>query len=584
MKHLTFSFLLILSFNVLLLSGQAPLNHSFKMHKSSDGKLYINKQQPLYLFVGNTPNPSENMHRLESQKTPQYANPFYLDTEGINTIRTPSQVDTVTKKVVYPLADIIFDVYADGIAPTTKVAWNGVKRHVNKGTVYYNQGLKINLSATDHMSGVENIYMSLNKQPYTVYNDTLLLDDEGDYQLKTYAVDHVGNVEEEKTYEFTIDATAPIANWSLEGNVHGKVASGNSKIIITAKDSRSGLKQIRYQINDLPVRIYKDGIHLSALPTGEYQLKYWAEDNVGNIFEGTDVGTSVIAFVVDKTLPTASYSVLGDQFLNEVLYVSARSKIELSARDTVSAIHNIIYGKSQQHMDEIYDRPIQLEAEQGLQTVWFQAFDIVKNRSVIEQLTVFMDNEPPLSRIEYEGPQFFTRDTLFISSETSILLKSEDADSGVEQIEYRINGGAYQNGDSFKLPNGGFHSIGFMASDKVNNREAEKHSELIVDNEAPVIYVNFSIKALREEVIEGEKINVYPPYVKMYIGATDRYCGTQEIFYTIDGGVKHKYGGVNSPFDSELFKKEKMYVVNVEATDKLGNLSTKTMKFRVANK
>ena len=584
MKHLTFLFLLFFSFNVLSLSGQARLDHPIKMYKATDGKLYINKQQPLYLYLGNTPNPTENMQRLESHKTPQYANPFYLDTEGINTIRTPSQVDTVTKKVVYPLADIIFDVYADGIAPTTKLSWNGVGRHVGNGTVFYNKGLKVGISAADQMSGVENIYVSLNKQSYTAYSDSLQFDDEGDYQLKVYAVDHVGNVEEEKTYEFSIDATPPVANWSLEGNVYGKVASGDSKIMITAKDSRSGLKQIRYQINDQAVRIYKDGIHLSALPTGEYYLKYWAEDNVGNIFEGTDVGTSVIAFVVDKTLPTASSLVLGDQFLGKVLYVSARSRIELSARDTISAIHNIIYGKSQRYMDEIYDTPILLEDKHGLQTVWFQALDIVSNRSVIEQLTVFMDNEAPLSRIEYEGPQFFTRDTLFISGETRIQLKSEDTDSGVDQIEYRINGGTWQNGHSFKLTEGGLHSIGFMASDKVNNREVEKKSELVVDIEAPDIYVNFSIKALREEVIDGEKIAVYPPYVKMYMGATDRYCGTQDIFYTIDGGVKRKYGGVNSPFDSELFKDEKMYEVNVEATDKLGNSSTKAMKFKVAKK
>ncbi|GAO29382.1 hypothetical protein JCM15548_11562 [Geofilum rubicundum JCM 15548] len=107
---------------------------------------------------------------------------------------------------------------------------------------------------------------------------------------------------------------------------------------------------------------------------------------------------------------------------------------------------------------------------------------------------------------------------------------------------------------------------------------------MVVDNEAPEIYVNFSIKALREEVTEGEKISVFPPYVKMYIGATDRYCGTQDIFYTIDGGEKFKYGGDNSPSDNELFKDERLYEVHVEALDKLGNSGTKTLKFRVARK
>ncbi len=576
--------LFFLSFNVLLLSGQARLNHPAKMHQAENGKLYVNKHQPMYLYIGSTPTSTENMHRLESHKTPQYTNPFYFDTEGLNTIRTPSQVDTITKQVVYPVADIVFEVFADGLAPTTKVMWSNAVRYVNSGKVFYGKGLSVSMTATDQMSGVQNIYVSRNSQPYTAYTDTLHFEEESDYTIRVYAVDHVGNVEEDKTFEFSIDATPPVANWSLEGNVHGRAASGDSKIIIAAKDSRSGLKQIRYQINDQPVRIYKDGINLSALPTGEYALKYWAEDNVGNVFEGNDVGTSVIAFVVDRTPPTASSLVLGDQSVGKVLYVSPRSQIELSARDTVSGIHNIIYGYSQRFMDEIYEAPFALEDKHGLQTVWFQALDMVSNRSVIEKLTVFMDNEAPISRIEYDGPQFFTRDTLFISSETTVQLKSEDADSGVDQIEYRINGGSFQRGQKFKLPNGGFHTIDFKATDKVLNVEAEKQSELVVDNEAPEIYVNFSIKALREEELDGEKISVYPPYVKMYIGATDRFCGTQDIFYAIDGGEKRLYGGANSPSGNELFKDEKLYEVHVEATDKLGNSSLNAIKFRVAKK
>ena len=63
-----------------------------------------------------------------------------------------------------------------------------------------------------------------------------------------------------------------------------------------------------------------------------------------------------------------------------------------------------------------------------------------------------------------------------------------------------------------------------------------------------------------------------------------RSCGTQDIFYSINGGAKIKYTGVNSPADNELFKDEKLYEVNVEATDKLGNKSARIIKFRVDKK
>lgn len=454
MKNRLLLVFLVFAVNSVVLMGQDRLDHPSKMYQAENGKLFVNKHQPMYLFIGNAPASTENMHRLESHETPQYSNPFYFDTEGLNTIRTPSQVDTITKKMVYPVADIVFDVYADGMAPVTKVSWSKADRHVDNGSVFYRKGLKVSLEAADQMSGVEQIYISKNGAPFLACTDTLRFDAEGDYELKVYAVDHVGNAEDVQSYQFTIDATPPVANWSLEGNVHGKAASGDSKIVIAAKDTRSGLKQIRYQINDQPVHVYKDGIDLSVLPTGEYALKYWAEDHVGNVFEGNDVGASVLAFVVDRTPPTASSLVLGDQFMGEVLYVSPRSQLQLSARDTVSGIHNIIYGYSQRFMDEIYERPFRLEEKQGLQTVWFQALDMVSNRSVIEKITVFMDNEAPMSRIEFDGPRFFTRDTLFISSETSILLKSEDPDSGVDQMAYRINEGSYQNGSVLSWPRG----------------------------------------------------------------------------------------------------------------------------------
>jgi hypothetical protein len=151
-------------------------------------------------------------------------------------------------------------------------------------------------------------------------------------------------------------------------------------------------------------------------------------------------------------------------------------------------------------------------------------------------------------------------------------------------VEYRINNGNFVGADQLKISESGFNTIGFRATDNVGNIELEKQSEFVVDNVPPEIYVNFSIKAIREETIDGETISVFPPYVKMYIGATDKYCGTKDIFYSIDGGAKRKYAGVNSPADSELFKDEKLYEVMVEATDMVGNISMKPVKFRVARR
>ncbi|MBI9065238.1 MAG: hypothetical protein JEZ14_24855 [Marinilabiliaceae bacterium] len=106
----------------------------------------------------------------------------------------------------------------------------------------------------------------------------------------------------------------------------------------------------------------------------------------------------------------------------------------------------------------------------------------------------------------------------------------------------------------------------------------------MVDNKGPEVYINFSIKPIRTETHESELIEVYPPYVKMYIGATDQQCGTKSIHYSIDGGTRKNYTSSGSPADVELFQEEKLYSVVVEATDKLGNSSQRPITFRIAKK
>ena len=570
------------------LFSQSPLNHQSKMYKDGDGKLYVNKNRPMYLFLGTSPDPSSQKQRLESQSSPQYTNPFYFDTEGYNTIRTPSQVDTVTKKVVYPISDIIFEVYADGIAPVTKSHFLNSNKYVKDSKTYYCDDLKVNLEATDQTSGVENIYYSIDEQPFKEFTDTLIFNNEKQYRLKYYSVDHVGNVGELKTTDFGVDKTPPVVNWRLEGDVNKNVASGRSKIIVMAEDALSGVKNIRYKIGNQPEKIYKNGIDLSLIPSGQYEFRFWAEDNVGNISDkennmgGTEA--TVYAFIVDQVPPTVSSLITGDQYAGKYLYVSPRSMCQLSGEDDMLEIGKIVYSFNGQMLDKIYEQPFTFENERGPQAVYYQSWDLVANKSDIGKLIVYMDNDEPATGINYSGPQFFTRDTLFINKETKIKLFSEDDESGVESIEYQVDGNGFQQGKDLKVETSGFHKIDFRAKDNVNNVEQIKHAELVVDNEAPEIFVNFSIKDIRQEDVNGEIIKVYPPYVKMYIGATDKYCGTQDIYFSVDGCAKRKYTGLNSPADVELFKTEKLYEVLVEANDKLGNSTTKKVIFRVAKK
>jgi hypothetical protein len=579
--------LIILSFVAIAnVKSQSQLNHSPKMHRNTDGLLYVNKNQPFYLFIGSDPNSKINSEKLESQSTAKYANPFYFDSEGLNTVRTPSQVDPITRKQVYPIADIVFEVYADGQAPITKIKFsNSPPSHKNK-TQFYGPSVKVSFKANDETSGVENIYYSIDESPFQIYKDSLSFIEEKEYNLAYYSVDNVGNAEPIKRKTFAIDKTPPSATWKLSGNIDGNVASGNSAIEILAADNISGVKAIKYKIDNRPVKTYTQPIPLNLIPTGEHTFLFWAEDNVGNVSQNRamDNDQNVYAFIVDDVAPTSSALVIGDQYPGKYLYVSSRSQCKLEGEDDLLGINKITYSFNNKTLDKLYNTPFYFKKTQGPQIVFFQAYDMVSNKSKIESLPVYLDNEEPTTGIDFKGPQFFNRDTLFINKTTEVVLLANDNASGIQKTEYQLKGKDWTIKNKFFLKEDGFHVISFTSTDNVNNKEQVKTSELIVDNEGPEIFVNFSIKPIRQISENGKQINVYPPFVKMYIGATDYQCGTGSIWYSIDGETKKRYTISGSPADQEMFKIEKTYKVVIDATDNLGNLKSKELFFKVSKK
>jgi len=57
--------------------------------------------------------------------------------------------------------------------------------------------------------------------------------------------------------------------------------------------------------------------------------------------------------------------------------------------------------------------------------------------------------------------KFFAMDTLFINNTTNISLFAKDYESGVQKIEYAIDGGGFKEYSVFTIPDEGLHKITF---------------------------------------------------------------------------------------------------------------------------
>ena len=569
---------LIVSAFVLGCVGQAygqseptKANYDKKVYENG-GNTYVQKSLPVYLKFSTTPD-GENIP-LRSKQHPTDANPMYLDTEGVNYIRSKWAVDPESKNAVSPQREVMMELYADGMAPMTSRKFYGAPKYVAGGTTFYGKGLMISLSSKDAVSGVSETQYALGGN-YMKYASPISAGTEGAQTLFYYSADNVGNAEGTKSNDFTVDLTNPTSSHAVVGiSYQGTILAPSTMFSLTSEDNLSGVNNTKYSFDEGANKRYSSKIGMGSLADGEHTLYYFAEDNVENIAE-----KSSFTFYLDRIAPETAHEIVGDQYKGKYLYVSPRTTVQLSATDNKAGVKNIYYridGKERFIFGEAFKMP----NVAGLHTVKYDANDNVENLSGNTFVPLYMDNNAPETGIFYGNPQFFDRDTLFIADRTPITLKPRDGESGVQKTMYAIDGaGNLSYSEAFKIADEGFHTITFNSTDNVNNEEQVKTSTVFVDKTPPEIYSNFSIKPI------GTKggLNIYPNYVRMYLGATDAHTGTESVMYSIDDAPMTQYSSPRTLDVSELgrFKKNKKYVVRVVAKDKLGNESEQTFEFYV---
>lgn len=576
---------LLLVFSVSMFA-QTQLSHEKKVYVSPEGKIYFNKAMPVYFRVSTSPNEDAPSYLMKSEATPKFSNPMYLDSEGRNTLRSPSAVDTVTKKVIEPKQDVLFDIYADGVAPVTTLKISSDKKYVKNGKDFYGKNTRAAITASDNTSGVENTLISVNQSAYqTAPGEGTAFAEEKEFEIKYYSVDHVGNVEAPALIKFSIDISAPKTTLTIIGENKGNVLSSKASIQLTSKDTLSGVSRILYAVNDGDEKVYTAPIPLSVFKDGNTKVSYYAIDNAGNKEDIKVVSTSTekpeangenssFSFYIDKEAPVVSFSIVGDQFKGKNLFISERSKFEINALDEKSGVEKITYSQNKPSPDQLYSDPFTIQGN-GLQTISFAAVDYVGNMALAKTQQVFIDKTVPKSVLSFTGKQFYNRDTLFITKDTRLSISAADNGSGVQNTSYKIDGNSSALYSSpINIENDGFHSIEFSSTDNVNNAEGFQSKSFFVDNIAPEIHCNFSVKAIGEKTIRGEKYTIYPSNAMLYVAATDNASGGEHIEYKINGKQTQTIIPVKGFVPGN-------YDIEIMAFDVLKNKSTQVLRFSI---
>jgi predicted small secreted protein len=559
----------------LVLFGQAKLEHEKKFYKDADGKLYVNKDIPLYLYLSDNKEGSGNHYLLESQSSPEYSTPFFLDTEGWNTIRTPSKVDPVTRKVILPISDVIFELYADGIAPTTKIQYKNVSLYRSEGNLYMGKGLKINLISQDKVSGVEQILYSVDGAAYTKYTSELTFDKEKDYVLRVYAVDNVGNVENEKQLKFIPDYSAPVTEITLNKDFKDNIISPRTTFTLSSKDNLSGVKYTLFNYNDGKNNYYNNLISPGWIEEGEHTLVYYSGDFVDNVEK-----KKKFQFYMDKSPPEVTFELVGDDYSSgQTRFISARTRMRLKATDNKAGVKEVYYSINGKK-STLYTEPFLIDVKATSVYIRYYAIDNVENSSKNKaesgssslNFKFIRDEDPPKISFNYSQPNIIVNKMLYLRETSKITINASDVLSGVKEISYKIDDKENIFEKPFIVSEEGKHKVVYKAIDNSNNETSET-IDFYIDNTGPEINIQFGIGELGEDTINGSKVNVYPPKTAVFITATDQLVGYDKIFYSINGNAEIESKGVlkNLP-DGE-------YKLTVRALDKLGNSASKSIAF-----
>ena len=566
MKRIVSFFITSFLLGAFLVGQQIP-KHPMKVYVSPDGKLFVSKALPIYLWLSVSPDEDAQKYRLRSTETPAYANPMYFDTEGYNTVRSPSCVDTVTRKTVYPEQDIIFEVYSDSEAPTTKLTFGDTKTYKKDGKIYVGSTAQLVLTATDAQSGVEQILISIDSGAFKPYTDPIPISQEKDYYIQFYAVDHVGNVEQLNTLKVVYDRTPPVTTKTVTGDEYESVLSGRTKIELTADDKGIGVQKIMYKINDGDEKEYQYPFNTANFAQKDYTIEYYAVDNVGN-----KEAVKTFSFYVDKTPPTIIEEVEGKSFFaNGKEYSSGRARLKLLALDNKSGVKEIRYSINQGEFQS-YDKPVMLTMASGNLSINSYAVDNVNNKSVSQAANKntsipYIDLTGPSLSNTFTGPIFNARDTVFINSKTKVVLKASDSESGMNRIEYQLDDNLLETyADPFTIATEGVHKINFTGYDNVENTSTSSIT-VKVDNTGPEIDTRFSTAVTNT--------GAYPEYVILFLSATDNVVGLDKITYQLNNTAAKTYVTPIKGFT----KGEKS--VGVTAYDMLQNQTNDTIRFNV---
>ncbi|SCF75182.1 protein of unknown function [Streptomyces sp. MnatMP-M17] len=272
------------------------------------------------------------------------------------------------------------------------------------------------------------------------------------------------------------DTTAPTTNATVEGQQNADGAYvGSATVSVTATDEGSGVATTEYAVGaDGPWQPYTAPVVVDQV--GSHTIRYRATDQSGNVAAEKSVAFTVVAPPTDDTTPPETSATVSGEQDDAGNYLSMAT-VTVTASDTGSGVNTIEYALGAGGAWQPYTAPVMVH-QVGTHTVRYRATDKAGNAAAEKSVAFTVveppaqDTTPPETSAAVTGEK--NANGAFITS-AKVTLTATDAESGVDKVEYSLDGGPYL---AYTTPvivdRVGYHTFAHRATDKANNTSQAK--------------------------------------------------------------------------------------------------------------
>jgi hypothetical protein len=323
---------------------------------------------------------------------------------------------------------------------------------------WYLSDVTVTLEATDD-TAVNYTTYSVDSGTWVVYTAPFDITTDGTHMVEFYSVDALGNVEDTKSVDVSIDTVDPdVSAVDLAGDMgeDGWFVS-SIEATITADDLTSGLDYVWGWVDSGDLEDFSDTVVIAF--EGAHTLHYEVADVAGNIVTGSE------EFKIDSVAPVTTVTLTGTMG-EDGWYVDFVTP-EFDATDASSGVNVTMYRDQLSTEWNVYPDTLLYLGATGARVVEYYSIDNAGNVEATKSVTFNVDTDVPA--VIYSSPIVFEDTTVVI------VWSASDVGSGIDRYETSLDGAAFVNrgtGTSLTiedLEDGSEHTLAVRVYDSAGN-------------------------------------------------------------------------------------------------------------------